>query len=132
MDLQTVKNKLSNFVASVVCYVCMPLTPFLFEYWYSQPHGISKRSVMIALGTYSFSLAFGTKFRVVAIILILNGFLCGGMYGSVKVGENAAADSAPCIILFILIGIALLEWAWRHFYENEDCWFYTIFRRNRE
>ncbi len=25
-------NKWSNFIASVLCYVVMPLTPFIFEY----------------------------------------------------------------------------------------------------
>jgi hypothetical protein len=93
-------NKCSNFIASVSCYVIMPLTPFVFEYFYSLPHEITKRSVMIIVSAYSFSLAFGTKFRAISIALILNGFLTGGMYGTVKEGEIATLFSFPSVILF--------------------------------
>jgi hypothetical protein len=84
---------------------------------------------MIAASTYSFALAFGTKFRVISIALIANGFLMGGMYGSVNIKDAATFKSLPSIVIVILVTMALLEWAWRHFYENEVCWFYTIFQR---
>lgn len=130
--IMKIKNKftdeLSNFIASIVCYVGMPLTPFIFEYCYTSPSVVSKRSVMIATSAYAFSLAFGTKFRVMSIIMISNAFLIGGMYGSVKVDELAKLNSLPCVNLYILILLAIFEWGWRSFGEQEKCWFYTIFQ----
>lgn len=87
---------------------------------------------MIALSTFSFSTAFGTKFRVVSIILIVVGFLAGGMYGSVERGEIAGIWTFPCIILYFIICISLFEWLWRHFLEDEECWFYTIFQKRQK
>ena len=110
----------------------MPLTVFGFEYIYSNPHEISKRSVVVALSTYSFSVAFGTRFRVISIFLIFMGFVAGGMYGSVNFDEKATLSCVPCVFLCILVTLSIAEWTWRHFYENEDCWFYSIFQQKAQ
>lgn len=109
----------------------MPLSPFFFEYLYSDSHEIAKRSVMIAVSAYSFSLAFGTKFRVLSISLIVIGFFSGGMYGSVKSSEIATFTCLPALMIYMLVILAVSEWLWRHFAEDEDCWFYTIFQTQR-
>jgi hypothetical protein len=125
----TIRNKISNFAASILCYVLMPLSPFFFEYLYTHPHKIATRSVVIALSTYSFTTAFSTKFRIISIILIVTGFLSGGMYGSVAADEDATTWCIPAIFLYGIILMSVLEWSWRHFFENEDCLFYTIFQK---
>ena len=109
----------------------MPLTPFIFEYQYNKPHEIAVRSIIIAASTYSFSTAFATKFRVVSVLLIVIGFVCGGMYGAIDKNEIAVQNSLPCIIIYFILIISTIEWAWRHFLENEECLFYTIFQKNK-
>lgn len=128
MTLGKIIDKSSNFIASILCYVCMPLTPFVFEFFYTHPHEIATRSVTIALSTYSFSSAFGTKFRIISVALIFVGFMAGGMYGTVDAKEMVTVLSFPTKMLMTIMAISSLEWLWRHFVENEKCWFYTIFQ----
>lgn len=122
-------NRVSNFIASIFCYVIMPLSPFVFEFVYTKPHEIALRSVIIAVSTYSFSTAFGTKFRVISVSLIVLGFFAGAMYGSVDAKDLAGFLSFPIIVLYFIIGLSLTEWAWRHFIEDEECLFYMIFQK---
>ncbi len=122
-------GRLSNFIASLLCYVIMPLTPFLFEFIYSHPHKIPERFIIIAISTYSFSVAFGTKFRTISILLIVIGFISGGMYGAVGEDELATLRCFPAFVIYGLVAFSAFEWGWRHFKENEDCVFYTIFQK---
>jgi hypothetical protein len=107
----------------------MPLTPFVFEYAYSiHPRHITERSVVIAFSTYAFSLAFGTKFRVLSVMLIISAFIAGGLYGAVDDNSNADPTSMWAVLTYILILLATTERYHRHINENEECWFYTIFK----
>ena len=83
---------------------------------------------MIAVSVYAFSLAFGTKFRVIDITMIFIGFMSGGTYGSVKSKEVATFFCIPSLMIYSLVAYAICEWAWRHFFEDEVCWYYTIFQ----
>ena len=120
---------MSNFIASMLCYVVMPLTPFIFEFFYSNPHEISERSLTIAVSTYCFSIAFGTKFRTISILLIVVGFIIGGMYGTIGMEEKATFTCIPALIIMALVLCSAVEWGWRHFKEDEVCSFYTIFKK---
>lgn len=133
MNLNTIEydklNKWSNFVTSCVCYVLMPLTPFVFEFAYSvHPRHITERSVVIAFSTYSFSAAFGTKFRVLSVLLIACAFFAGGLYGAVDDKSHAESLSVWAILIYSLILLTTVERYHRHINENEECWFYTIFK----
>ena len=99
----------------------------MFEYIYSKPKHISERSVVIALSTYAFSLAFSTKFRLVSLSSIVIAFLAGGFYGSVADDNNYDVWSLPAITIYILIIYAIGERYHRHINEDEVCSFYDTF-----
>jgi hypothetical protein len=102
-------NKISNLITSIVCYILLPLTPFMFEYNYNSPKHISERSVTIALSTYAFSLAFSTKFRVVSVASIVIAFVAGGLYGSVPDSMGFDPYSTAAYTIYILIIFAICE-----------------------
>ncbi|WP_179415366.1 hypothetical protein HDF19_09915 [Mucilaginibacter sp. E4BP6] len=100
----------------------------MFEYYYSKPiHHITEKSVVIALSTYAFSLAFSTKFRVISLINIVIAFVAGGLYGSVEDQLNFDPWSVPAVTIYVLVIFAIAERYHRHINENEICWFYSVF-----
>jgi hypothetical protein len=127
--LVNLRNKLSNCLASIICYVLIPFFPLVSEYLYSQNH-IALRTIVITVSSFSFGLAFTTKFRIMFILMIVNGLLFSNYYGTVKSEQIGTFSCGPAIILYIISAISMLEWCWRHFYENETCWVYSIFQKS--
>ena len=83
----------------------------------------------MGLSMFSMSTAFISKYRGIVLLNVAIGFGSALVYGSYKTDQIGTIFGIPSIFLFMEVVFAIIEWAWRHFHDDEDCPIYKTFNK---